>query len=150
MSNPFKKGDKVVARPGCDGVHAKHGAVFTVYRVQGDHVDVRPDVCFFRPEGPANWHYCHLRAAVAGQDYPVPGGHSQAAEYLGHLSDGSSVQKHSAGPIYPCVIRLRDQRLGGGTLFDYGVTSPRNQEPLWLSTLEAATALANIINKDLK
>lgn len=24
--------------------------------------------------------------------------------YLGHCNDGSSIQKHSAGPLYPCVV----------------------------------------------
>lgn len=24
--------------------------------------------------------------------------------YLGHCNDGSSIQKHSVGPLYPCVV----------------------------------------------
>lgn len=32
--------------------------------------------------------------------------------YQGHLNDGSSVQKHSAGAIYPYVIQIRDRAPG--------------------------------------
>lgn len=31
--------------------------------------------------------------------------------YQGHLSDGSSIQKHSAGGIYPYVIQFRGEAL---------------------------------------
>jgi hypothetical protein len=147
MSNPFKVGDKVTARNHIDGTHAKIGAVFTVVRVYGDLVDLQDDLCFYRRAGPSKWHCDHLRAAIAGQDYEAPTPQPEANS--GHLSDGSSVQKHSAGPIYPCVITLRDKRLKGTGLFDYGLTSPRNPEPLWFSTLEAAHGVADIINKDI-
>lgn len=138
MSNPFKRGDKIV-------------------RLNEDHDGVRvgeiAEVAEVTPRGVALVggsrgfsHQPHnLRAAIAGQDYPAP----QPAANSGHLSDGSGVQKHSAGPIYPCVITLRDKRLKGAGLFDYGLTSPRNPEPLWFSTLEAAHGVADIINKDI-
>lgn len=29
--------------------------------------------------------------------------------YQGHLPDGSSVQRHSAGPLYPAVIGVRER-----------------------------------------
>jgi hypothetical protein len=29
--------------------------------------------------------------------------------YQGHLSDGSSIQKHSAGPIFPYIIGFTDR-----------------------------------------
>ena len=157
MSNPFKVGDKVMARNALAGTHAPASTVFTVRRIHGTHVDLHEDRAFrSRGNGPLNWHHEGLRAAIAGVDYPLPTGHGVAAERLGHaeansghLADGSSVQKHSAGPIYPCVITLRDKRLKGVGLFDYGLTSPRNNLPLWLSTLEAAHAVADIINKDI-
>jgi hypothetical protein len=33
--------------------------------------------------------------------------------YQGHMADGSSVQKHSAGGAYPYVLQLRDNPNGG-------------------------------------
>lgn len=33
--------------------------------------------------------------------------------YQGHMADGSSVQKHSAGGAYPYVLQLRDNPRGG-------------------------------------
>lgn len=141
MNHPFKTGDWVVTANGEDlseyGI--RPGAAVAVKRVYFDRAGA--------PCVEVNTALAQDCTLWARRFVAVP---QAAAATTGHLPDGSSVQKHRAGPIYPCVIRLRDQRLGGGTLFDYGVTSPRNQEPLWLSTLEAATALANIINKDLK
>lgn len=32
--------------------------------------------------------------------------------YQGHLSDGSSVQRHSAGPLYPAVIGVQERDFG--------------------------------------
>lgn len=32
--------------------------------------------------------------------------------YQGHLPDGSSVQRHSAGPLYPAVIGVHDKPTG--------------------------------------
>lgn len=140
MSNPFKTGDKVV-RLNYDHGAFKVGDVMTVKSVLTHD---KTTVIEGDEEG-----YTHatinLRAAIAGKDYAVP----QTEANSGHLADGSSVQKHSAGPIYPCVIVLRDKRLKGTGLFDYGLTSPRNPEPLWFSTLEAAHDVAGIINKDI-
>ncbi len=36
-----------------------------------------------------------------------------SASYEGHMADGSSVQKHSAGPLYPYVVQVRDAADGG-------------------------------------
>lgn len=144
MSNPFKKGDKVVARDLHDGLHGPTGYVFTVGSVRNESL-----VVLDTPHsGPTPWHIDNLRAAIAGQDYDVPVTEVNQTN-TGHLPDGSSVQKHSAGPIYPCVITLRDARLKGTTLFDYGLTSPRNRDHIWFSTLEAAHAVADIIKKDI-
>jgi hypothetical protein len=38
--------------------------------------------------------------------------HLEIVMYQGHLNDGSSVQKHSAGAIYPYVIQVRDRAPG--------------------------------------
>ena len=152
MNNPFKVGDKVMRREEwCIYSFAGHEhTVFTVEcvgRSWGEHVvwlDNEPN-----PEYNDGWLPHRMRAAIAGRDYDVPDYDVPAQPNTGHLPDGSSVQKHSAGPIYPCVITLRDKRLKGTGLFDYGITSPRNPEPAWLSTLEAAYAVADIINKDI-
>ena len=32
--------------------------------------------------------------------------------YQGHLPDGSSVQRHSAGPLYPAVLGVQDHDFG--------------------------------------
>ena len=44
--------------------------------------------------------------------------------YQGHLNDGSGVQKHSAGGLYPFVIF--DQQ--SGERLDYGVLCPNGSE----------------------
>ena len=35
--------------------------------------------------------------------------------YAGHLSDGSGIQKHSAGGLYPYVIGVRERQREDGT-----------------------------------
>ena len=44
--------------------------------------------------------------------------------YPGHLTDGSSVQKHSAGGLYPYIIFAKDTPYG----LRYGVLSPNGYE----------------------
>ena len=41
--------------------------------------------------------------------------------YQGHLADGSSVQRHSAGGLYPFIIYFRDAT-------GYGVLTPAGNE----------------------
>lgn len=107
-----------------------------------------PRVFLYEDGGNCSYDADKFRAAIAGRDYqalpPVSAG---VSHYAGHLPDGSSVQKHSAGPLYPCVLVLRDGTLGGK--YDHGVISPRNQEPLWFSNHEAAVSVAEILKKDL-
>lgn len=43
--------------------------------------------------------------------------------YQGHLSDGSSVQKHSAGGLYPCVLFAQETEKG----LQYGIITPKDQ-----------------------
>lgn len=46
--------------------------------------------------------------------------HTNEREYYqGHLNDGSSIQKHSAGGIYPCVLFVRYGM--------YGIITPSDQ-----------------------
>lgn len=159
MNNPFKVGDKVVR------LRSDHGN-FTVGQV-GEIARLTPhgarcvligDLAGFAHD-PAN-----LRAAVAGQDYPLskPDGlDAFITANSGHLPDGSSVQKHSAGPLYPCVLTFRDARLNGRVWnedlkahvkakYDVGVISPRNPEPLWFSTFDRAVSVATAIKEDLQ
>ena len=147
MSNPFKVGDKVVLTQ----YEQKAGepGVFEITKVYGMFVDIDRPVRTVCDEDldQYKYHADHFRAAIAGQDYPINNGPLEYNPNTGHLPDGSGVQKHSAGPLYPCVIAMRDGRLGGK--YDYGVLSPRNQEPLWLSNHEAAVQLALIIKEDL-
>lgn len=34
-------------------------------------------------------------------------------QYQGHHSDGGGIQNHSAGPLYPYVIGVRERQVGG-------------------------------------
>jgi len=53
--------------------------------------------------------------------------------YQGHLPDGSSVQKHSAGGAYPYVLVLRDSQRPGAK-FDWGLIGPGIDKTLWFLT----------------
>lgn len=57
--------------------------------------------------------------------------------YQGHMQDGSSVQKHSAGPLYPYVIYAKQF----GDALRYGVIKPNGDEVL-LTTYDSATDFA--------
>ena len=48
--------------------------------------------------------------------------------YEGHLADGSSVQRHSAGPIYPYVIAAQQR----GDVLEWGVIGPDTDGYVWL------------------
>lgn len=160
MSNPFTKGDKVVRREAFRHASFAGEDGTRVYTVAGTRDSGAPGFAdLLLKEHPARagdytggWDSSKFRAAIAGQDYPLSVtravGPLEYAPNIGHHPDGSGVQQHSAGPLYPCVIAMRDGKLGGK--YDYGVMSPRNSEPLWLSNHEAAVELALIIKKDLK
>ena len=63
--------------------------------------------------------------------------------YQGHMNDGSSVQRHSAGPLYPCVIYA--QQIGPGVLW-YGVISPEIPEGVLCGCHDAAVQYAKNCN----
>lgn len=159
MSNPFKKGDKVVRKEHSlfAGDWEGDTGVFTVCKVNPSMLTL----CELDEDFTYGCH--HFRAAIAGQDYPLPvdGLDAFIAANSGHLSDGSSVQKHSAGPLYPCVLTFRDARLNGRVWnedlkahvkakYDVGIISPRNSEPLWFSTFDRAVSVAATIKEDLQ
>lgn len=54
-------------------------------------------------------------------------------QYQGHLSDGSSIQRHSAGGLYPYVIAARQS----GSKLEYGVVTPGGQY-IWTGTYDSA------------
>ena len=147
MSHPFKTGDKVVRLP-----HHRHGiwdvgdAVVTVTeaRYYGDGTP-----CVLVDTAPGTYDADKFRAAVAGQDYDVPTQRTDV--YQGHLPDGSSVQAHSAGGLYPVVLVYRD-KVGGPDAdgkYDVGVISPKNQDPIWFKSSDAAIAVAEAIKANL-
>ena len=153
--NPFKVGDKVVRLSQWPVASWRgHGHVVAVTAVRDAawpslQVDFRPPGCPAEFDG--WWDATQFRAAIAGQDYPLPTGHTQAAEYLGHLPDGSSVQAHSAGGLYPVVLVYRDKRGGPNAdgKYDVGVISPKNPEPLWFKSSDAAINVAEAIKSNL-
>lgn len=58
--------------------------------------------------------------------------------YQGHLNDGSSIQKHSAGGIYPCVLFAQETPTG----LQYGIITPKNQKGELHGSYDAAVAAA--------
>lgn len=46
--------------------------------------------------------------------------------YEGHLPDGSSIQRHSAGELYPYVIICR-----GADTLEWGFIGPDTNGPIW-------------------
>jgi hypothetical protein len=56
-----------------------------------------------------------------------PHDHQELTMYEGHLNDGSSVQAHSAGPLYPYVLFAK--QVGDRLL--WGVITPRGDEPIF-------------------
>lgn len=57
--------------------------------------------------------------------------------YQGHLADGSGIQKHSAGGLYPYIIYAKQC----GDKLRYGVLAPNGDETL-LSTYSFACDFA--------
>ena len=57
--------------------------------------------------------------------------------YQGHCTDGSSVQKHSAGGLYPYIIFAKQC----GDVLRYGVIKPTGDDVL-LTTHESAVDFA--------
>lgn len=158
MSNPFKKGDKLICvrgvQPGADKAQHVVGQLVTVLGVRPHLADnvvcAEPYADGSTPENGNT--YRDYRAAIAGQDYPLPkpdGLDAFITANSGHLPDGSSVQKHSAGALYPCVLVWRDAKLSTAK-YDVGVISPRNPEPLWFSTFDRAVSVATAIKEDLQ
>lgn len=71
--------------------------------------------------------------------------------YAGHHPDGSSIQNHSAGPLYPYVLIWRDKKGGPDAKgkYDVGVMGPRITGTMWCPSLDDAVKIAEII-KEMK
>lgn len=71
--------------------------------------------------------------------------------YAGHHPDGSSIQNHSAGPLYPYVLVWRDKKGGPNAngKYDVGVMGPRIAGIAWCPSLDDAVKIAEII-KEMK
>ena len=63
--------------------------------------------------------------------------------YQGHINDGSSVQKHSAGPLYPCVLFAQETPKG----LQWGVITPQCQEGKVIGTEKEAINIARVLLK---
>lgn len=156
MSNPFKAGDKVVRRSEYIDQNFVEHQVYTVSyiepgNVRGASVHLK-DGPTTNGGYPGPWDAWKFRAAIAGQDYDVRAvAVDTLGVYQGHLPDGSSVQAHSAGGLYPVVLVYRD-KVGGPDAngkYDVGVISPKNQDPIWFKSSDAAIAVAEAIKTNL-
>jgi len=58
--------------------------------------------------------------------------------YPGHLADGSSVQKHSAGGLYPYVIFAQETVRG----LEYGVIGPKKPNGMLIGSYDQAVQFA--------
>lgn len=65
--------------------------------------------------------------------------------YQGHLPDGSSVQRHSAGPLYPAVIGVRERNYGADR--KWFVIYP-GKDDAEHDTLDQAVAYAESCNRE--
>lgn len=63
---------------------------------------------------------------------------SAADAYQGHLGDGSSVQKHSAGPLYPYVIFAQETTTG----IAFGVIGPKKPNGVLVGAYHRAVEYA--------
>lgn len=64
----------------------------------------------------------------------------QEHQYQGHHADGSGVQNHSAGGLYPYILTVRDARNDQG--YEYGVLGGVLLDTLWVGSYDRAIALA--------
>lgn len=56
--------------------------------------------------------------------------------YQGHLNDGSSIQKHSVGGMYPCIVYAQETCHG----LKYGLITPDNQDGSFYDSYDKAVA----------
>jgi hypothetical protein len=56
------------------------------------------------------------------------------SNYQGHLNDGSSIQKHSVGSLYPAILYVQHDK--------YGVITPDDQMGTLVGTYDEALKVA--------
>lgn len=144
MTCPFKVGDKVVASGKYKGMALRPGKVYTVQKVQRLRVTIEGR--YESGELPiSGLGFSCFRAAVAGVDYPLPPNDLYPS---GHLADGSSVQKHSAGELYPYVVAYRDSTDPHSSRnYDVGLIGPRVVGTAWFTSFDDAVAAAMALKK---
>lgn len=71
--------------------------------------------------------------------------------YLGHLPDGSGIQAHSCGGLYPYVLAYRDKKGGPDNhgKYDCGLIIPGAAEPIWFVDMDTAVAVAELCKKGM-
>lgn len=150
VSNPFKVGDKVVEAM-YEMIDMHRIGVATVAAIERGFVQLDTPSRNEYHAGGTRWHHSNLRAAIAGVDYPATKRDDNLPlQPSGHLSDGGSVQKHSAGGLYPVVIWHRDKTLPGAGKYDVGLTWPDQAEPVWFRDYDSASNVAEAIKESLK
>ncbi len=154
MSHPFKVGDKVVC---CNVWHDDVEDMTTVRTVAEVHSGDSDSEQYLRllelRQGlPAHKFAARrYRAAINGKDYPATCAPAPAPNDLypsGHLADGSSVQKHSAGELYPYVVAYRDSTdPHSQRKYDVGLIGPRVVGTAWFTSFEDAVAAATALKE---
>ena len=133
MSN-FKVGDMV--RPRYERVWpAFESGAKTARVVQVDvQVDGRVDGPLYRiTEDSRLWHYDNLVAVI---DEPEPA----QLQPSGHMPDGSGIQRHSAGELYPYVLMYRDSKVPGRK-YDIGIVGGKLLDTCWVPDSDTAISI---------
>lgn len=133
MSNPFKAGDFVVSLE--SGIDLDRGGVYRVAVVSGDRILHGDNTGYYRSR-----EYSRYRAARPGYDYQVP----PVVQPSGHHPDGSGVQKHSTGGVYPYVLCYRDSK-EAGRKYDVGVIGPGIEHVVWCKSYDTAVDVALLL-----
>ncbi len=124
----FKNGDRVVMRKSEVGFTVKNGDVCEV-------LDHGPDGTLFVRRLDDGFEMPYLVHRF--ERYVEPGPVEQVQANTGHMPDGSSIQKHSAGGLYPCVLVWRDSK-DPSRKYDTGLLLPGAAEPIWFKTQDLA------------
>lgn len=126
MSNPFKVGDIVRPRHKRAWPAFESGAkTARVVRVDGHLCEVSADTRM--------WHYENLEA-VTNEPEPVQ------LQPSGHMPDGSGIQRHSAGELYPYVLIYRDSKVQGRK-YDIGVIGGKLLDTCWVPDIDTAISI---------
>lgn len=73
------------------------------------------------------------RAAIRGSDYAVQAN-------TGHMPDGSGIQRHSAGELYPYVLIYRDSKVRGRK-YDIGILGGKLLDTCWVPDSDTAISI---------